>query len=222
MRCDAMRCAALRCAAMRCDAMRCDAVAAQGLAPAPLRPKTLSVCTRQEPFSPHQVFPRGVAVHGLDLEMRSGSISALLGANGAGKTTTISMLTGLIPPTAGEGFINGLSIKTDMRAIRASIGVCPQQNVLFDSMTPRLHLRLYAALKGLRGREMDDAVEAILSDVGLSERGDTNAAALSGGQKRKLCLAISLIGRSSTLFLDEPTSGMDPHSRRSIWAPSIA
>ena len=141
-----------------------------------------------------KVFPRGVAVHGLDLEMRSGSISALLGANGAGKTTTISMLTGLIPPTAGDGFINGLSIKTDMRAIRASIGVCPQANVLFDSMTPRLHLRLYAALKGLGGKDMDDAVEAILADVGLTERGDTVTENALGHQRTAL---VDALGRST-------------------------
>ena len=104
-----------------------------------------------------------------------------------------------------------------MRTIRESLGVCPQQNVLFEPLSPTLHLRLFGALKGLRGAELHKAIDALLQMVMLSERAHVKSAVLSGGQKRKLCLAISLIGGSSTLFLDEPTSGMDPHSRRSIW-----
>ena len=165
-----------------------------------------------------KVYPRGVAVHGLDLEMRRGQITALLGANGAGKTTTISMLTGLIPPDGGDAWIDGLSIRTAMVAIRQSLGVCPQLNTIFAQLTPAQHLRLYGSLKGLRGAELEAAIRTLLEQVTLAEKTHTNAEALSGGQKRKLCLAVSLIGASSTVFLDEPTSGMDPHSRRAIWA----
>ena len=157
------------------------------------------------------------SVVGLDLQMRRGQITALLGANGAGKTTTIAMLTGLIPPTSGDATIDGRRCSTEMRTIRESLGVCPQQNVLFEPLSPTLHLRLFGALKGLRGAELHKAIDALLQMVMLSERAHVKSAVLSGGQKRKLCLAISLIGGSSTLFLDEPTSGMDPHSRRSIW-----
>ena len=165
-----------------------------------------------------KVYPKGVAVHGLDLEMRRGQITALLGANGAGKTTTISMLTGLIPPDGGDAWIDGLSIRSAMVAIRQSLGVCPQLNTIFAQLTPAQHLRLYGALKGLRGAELEATIRTLLEQVTLAEKTHTNAEALSGGQKRKLCLAVSLIGASSTVFLDEPTSGMDPHSRRAIWA----
>ena len=85
-------------------------------------------------------------------------------------------------------------------------------------MTPVQHLQLYGALKGLSGAGLARSVDTLLSQVGLAEKRATAAAALSGGQKRKLCLAIALIGQARTIFLDEPTSGMDPHSRRSIWA----
>ena len=93
----------------------------------------------------------------------------------------------------------------------------PQVNVIFESLTPVQHLYLYGALKGLSGAALQAAITGLLSKVLLSERANTVSTALSGGQKRKLCLAISLIGNSRTIFLDEPTSGMDPHSRRSIW-----
>ncbi|KAL1503435.1 hypothetical protein AB1Y20_011923 [Prymnesium parvum] len=164
-----------------------------------------------------KVWPRGVAVHSLDLEMCAGQITALLGANGAGKTTTISMLTGLIAPSAGDARIDGKSITSQMAQIRLSLGVCPQVNVIFESLTPTQHLRLYGALKGLFGAALHEAVEQMLEQVKLSERKHTPAGALSGGQKRKLCLGIALMGGSRTIFLDEPTSGMDPHSRRAIW-----
>ena len=96
-----------------------------------------------------KVFPRGVAVQGLDLEMRRGAITALLGANGAGKTTTISMLTGLIAPDGGDATVDGISIRSGMKAIRRALGVCPQLNTLFGEMTPAQHLQLYGALRGL-------------------------------------------------------------------------
>jgi ATP-binding cassette subfamily A (ABC1) protein 3 len=160
----------------------------------------------------------GVAVAGLDLRMNPGQITSLLGANGAGKTTTVSMLTGLIQPSGGNASIDGLSVRTGMRQIRRSLGVCPQQNVIFLPLTPVDHLILHGELKGLRGIELDQQMREILNHVGLVERAYVPAAALSGGQKRKLCLAIALIGSPATCFLDEPTSGMDPHSRRSIWA----
>ena len=162
--------------------------------------------------------PRRVAVESLDMEMRSGQITSLLGANGAGKTTTISMLTGLMPPTSGNATVDGLSITSHMTTIRYSLGVCPQQNVLFDQLTPVQHLSLYGAIKGLEGAALRETIDLLISKVMLSERKDVQARNLSGGQKRKLCLAISLIGGAKTIFLDEPTSGMDPHSRRSIWA----
>ena len=150
---------------------------------------------------------RRVAVYGLDMEMAPGQVTGLLGANGAGKTTTMSMLTGLIPPTSGGASIDGLSIKSQMRSIRLSLGVCPQLNVIFEPLTPVQHLQLYAELKGLGGAQLDATIEQLLAHVMLLEKKHTESRHLSGGQKRKLCLAISLIGNARTVFLDEPTSG---------------
>ena len=163
-------------------------------------------------------FGRFVAVNDLTLDIPPGVITALLGPNGAGKSTTISMLTGMIPPTSGAAMIDGKSILTEQSDIRMSIGVCPQTNTLFDDLTPRQHLILYGELRGRVGRTLFEDVESALSGVDLLDRAHTPARALSGGQKRKLCLAIALFGESRTVFLDEPTSGMDPASRRFVWS----
>ena len=115
-----------------------------------------------------KVFPRGVAVQGLDLEMRRGSITALLGANGAGKTTSISMLTGLIAPDGGDATVDGVSIRSGMRTIRRALGVCPQLNTLFGEMTPVQHLQLYGSLRGLGGARLGASVDALLTQVGAA------------------------------------------------------
>ncbi|EOD16726.1 ATP-binding cassette transporter [Emiliania huxleyi CCMP1516] len=163
-------------------------------------------------------YPRGVAVEGLSLQLPPDAITCLLGSNGAGKTTTISMLTGLVPPTAGDATIDGRSLSAELRAIRTSIGVCQQVNTIWEELSPTQHLTLFGRLRGLSGGDLAAEVARALQRVGLQERASVRAGALSGGQKRKLCLAVALLGGSRTLFLDEPTSGMDPHSRRAIWA----
>ena len=104
-----------------------------------------------------------------------------------------------------------------MAEIRISLGVCPQTNVLFDELSVDCHLKLYGELKGMGGADLEAAIVDMLSQVALSEKRHAAASALSGGQKRKLCLAIALLSSPLTCFLDEPTSGMDPHSRRGIW-----
>lgn len=158
-----------------------------------------------------------VAVHSLDMDMHPDQITGLLGANGAGKTTTISMLTGLLPATTGEMRIDEMDVATMMSEIRKSLGVCPQPNTIFPALTPTQHFKLYASIKGLHGSALTAAVTKMLDCVQLTPRARTRAAALSGGQKRKVCLGNALIGGSTTLFLDEPTSGMDPHARRFTW-----
>ena len=163
-------------------------------------------------------YPRGVAVEGLSLQLPPDAITCLLGSNGAGKTTTISMLTGLVHPTAGDATIDGRSLSAELRAIRTSIGVCQQVNTIWEELSPTQHLTLFGRLRGLSGGDLAAEVARALQRVGLQERASVRAGALSGGQKRKLCLAVALLGGSRTLFLDEPTSGMDPHSRRAIWA----
>lgn len=158
-----------------------------------------------------------VAVDGLSLQMYKGQITALLGHNGAGKTTTISILTGLFPPTSGSAHINGKSIMTDMDAIRESLGLCPQHNVLFDRLTVQEHLEFFINLKGTFGPQAKTEVQQMISDIQLTDKMNWASSKLSGGMKRKLSCAIALIGGSQTVFLDEPTSGMDPYARRGTW-----
>ena len=157
------------------------------------------------------------AVDGLTLDMYEGQIFALLGHNGAGKTTAISMLTGLLPPSGGGATIAGKDIATDMAGIRHSLGVCPQHDVLWDDLTVEEHLQFFAGLKNVPKADIPETVRDIIVEVGLTEKVKYLSSQLSGGQKRKLSVAIALIGGSKVVFLDEPTSGMDPYSRRSTW-----
>jgi len=158
-----------------------------------------------------------VAVKDLDLAMYQGQITALLGHNGAGKTTTISMLTGMIPITSGNAFVQGYDVATEMGTIREFLGVCPQHDILYPDLTVWEHLDMYASFKGVSRSEKKAAVEKMIVEVGLTEKRYARAHTLSGGQKRKLSLAIAFIGDSKVVFLDEPTSGMDPYSRRFTW-----
>eukprot|EP00891_Asterochloris_glomerata_P006032 jgi/Astpho2/6032/e_gw1.00084.157.1_t len=157
------------------------------------------------------------AVDGLSLDIQSGQITGLLGHNGAGKTTTISMLTGVTPPTSGSALIKGLSVSTQMARIRQDLGVCPQFDILWPEMTVLEHLLLHGAIKGFSGTDRHEAAEAAAQDVGLHEKMGCRARDLSGGQRRKLSVAIAFLGSPAVVFLDECTSGMDPYSRRFTW-----
>ncbi|KAJ4462655.1 putative ATP-binding cassette sub-family A member 1 [Paratrimastix pyriformis] len=157
------------------------------------------------------------AVQGLNLDMYGGQILALLGHNGAGKTTTINMLCGMYPPTDGEAYVYGNSITGEMDQVRHRLGVCPQHDVLFPNLTPREHLRLYGALKGMEPAQAAQMAEALMREVMLDQVMDASCTTFSGGMKRKLSLAISLMGDSSVIVLDEPSAGMDPWSRSRIW-----
>ncbi|XP_077664845.1 ATP-binding cassette sub-family A member 13 [Eretmochelys imbricata] len=159
------------------------------------------------------------AVKDLSLIFYKGQITALLGANGAGKTTIISMLTGLYPPSSGTIIINGRDIHTELAAIRMEMGVCPQYDVLFDTLTVREHLLFYGSVKAplWTKKQLHQQVSRALEDVDLSHHQFKRVGALSGGMKRRLSIAISFIGNSKTVVLDEPTSGVDPCSRRRIW-----
>ncbi|ETV67436.1 hypothetical protein H257_16318 [Aphanomyces astaci] len=158
-----------------------------------------------------------VAVKGINLTMYKNQITCLLGHNGAGKTTLISMLTGMIPATSGDATVHGLSLRRDLPTIRRSLGMCPQHDVLYGELTVHEHLSFYGQVKGYRGADLDAQVDAKIVEVGLTEKRQVKASDLSGGMKRKLSLAIALLGDSQVVFLDEPTSGMDPYSRRSSW-----
>ncbi|KAI9984335.1 hypothetical protein PInf_005683 [Phytophthora infestans] len=158
-----------------------------------------------------------VAVAGLDLAMYSGQITALLGHNGAGKTTIISMLTGLIPPSAGDATLYGCSIRRDFHDLRRVIGICPQHDVLFQDLTVEEHLLLFGTMKQIPRKQLQLNVDKMIESVGLTEIRHALAKTLSGGQKRKLSVALAFLGGSKLVFLDEPTSGMDPYSRRFTW-----
>ena len=137
--------------------------------------------------------------------------------NGAGKTTTFSMLTGLIPQTSGNVQYFDYDMETDMPEVRKIMGVCPQFDILFDDLTVKEHLELYANIKGMPKSEIPAAVTKMIVDLKLEEKTNYQSKTLSGGQKRKLSTGIAFIGGSKLIFLDEPTTGMDPTNRRVLW-----
>ncbi|CAN9502757.1 unnamed protein product [Ophioblennius macclurei] len=157
------------------------------------------------------------AVNSLSINFYEGQITSFLGHNGAGKTTTMSILTGLYPPTSGTAYINGRDITTDIDIIRTSLGMCPQYNILFKHLTVEEHILFYSLLKGRSRAEAEREVEDMLVDLGLPHKRDDEAQNLSGGMQRKLSVAMAFVGGSKVVILDEPTSGVDPYSRRSIW-----
>ncbi|XP_053391292.1 phospholipid-transporting ATPase ABCA3-like [Mercenaria mercenaria] len=159
-----------------------------------------------------------VAVCGMTVDMYEGQITALLGHNGAGKTTTMSMLTGFIPPSSGTARVNGYDIRKDISSVRNSLGLCPQHDVLFDTLTVEEHLIFFGKLKGCSSSTIKTEVDNMLRSVKLESKRHEQAKTLSGGMKRKLSVGIALIGGSKVVILDEPSSGMDPDARRHIWS----
>ncbi|XP_012926503.1 retinal-specific ATP-binding cassette transporter [Heterocephalus glaber] len=157
------------------------------------------------------------AVDYLNITFYENQITAFLGHNGAGKTTTLSILTGLMPPTSGTVLIGGKDIETNLDAIRQSLGMCPQHNILFHHLTVAEHILFYAQLKGKSWEEAQLEMETMLEDTGLHHKRNKEAQNLSGGMQRKLSVAIAFVGDAKVVVLDEPTSGVDPYSRRSIW-----
>ncbi|XP_039678841.1 phospholipid-transporting ATPase ABCA1-like [Perca fluviatilis] len=141
----------------------------------------------------------------------------LLGINGAGKTTTFKMLTGDIPVSGGEAFLNGYSIRTEMRDVHQNLGYCPQFDAINELLTGREHLEFYARLRGVPEKEITMVAEWGIQKLGLVKYSNKSAGTYSGGNKRKLSTAMALIGCPPVIFLDEPTTGMDPKARRFLW-----
>ncbi|CAG8580036.1 3827_t:CDS:2, partial [Racocetra persica] len=165
-----------------------------------------------------KVYPNGkLAVKEVTFAVDTNIIFGLLGPNGAGKTTLISILTGLYPPTSGSATINNYDIHTNMREVYMSIGVCPQHDILWDDLTVGEHLLFYARLKGIPTDQEQAAILKALQQVRLEAFKNRLSKGLSGGEKRRLSIAISLIGNPAVVFLDEPTTGLDPEVRRLIW-----
>jgi len=147
----------------------------------------------------------------------SNHLFCLLGHNGAGKTTTINMLTGQIRPTHGTAEIYGYSILTHMDKIRQFMGVCPQFDVLWRDLTGREHLILFAGMKGIPRKQLKQEADDRLGEVSLTKAMNKLSSSYSGGMKRRLSVAVALVGNPKIVFLDEPTTGMDPVSRREVW-----
>ncbi|XP_074856969.1 glucosylceramide transporter ABCA12 [Carettochelys insculpta] len=166
-----------------------------------------------------KIYGSKAAVENLSLNFYEENITSLLGHNGAGKTTTISILTGLFPASSGTILVYSKDIQTDQDLIRKNMGVCMQHNVLFSYLTAQEHLLLYGYIKVPHWSEqqLDEEVKRTLKDTGLYNHRYKLAGSLSGGVKRKLSISIALLGGSKVVILDEPTTGVDPCSRRSIW-----
>lgn len=128
---------------------------------------------------------------------------SLLHSLGCGKSVTINVLTGMYAPTSGDALVYGASINREMSSVRKLLGVCPQHNTLFDLLTVREHLELYAAIKGVDPKEADKAIDAMIAEVGLTEKTNDRTVNLSGGMQRKLSVGIALLGDSKIIFLDE-------------------
>nr|XP_020649018.1 ATP-binding cassette sub-family A member 2 [Pogona vitticeps] len=160
---------------------------------------------------------RILAVDRLCVGVRPGECFGLLGVNGAGKTTTFKMLTGDESTTGGEAFVNGHSILKELLQVQQSLGYCPQFDALFDELTAQEHLELFTRLRGIPWKDEERVVKWALKKLELSKYANKPASTYSGGNKRKLSTAIALIGYPAFIFLDEPTTGMDPKARRFLW-----
>lgn len=156
------------------------------------------------------------AVRGIDLTIHHGEIYSLLGPNGAGKTTTISMLCGLLPPTSGEAFVNGHAVAEELLDVKRSLGFVPQDIALYPSLTARENLRFWGQMYGLGGPQLKERIQTVLAIVALEDRADDRIESYSGGMKRRINIAVGLLHEPELIFMDEPTVGIDPQSRRSI------
>jgi ABC-2 type transport system ATP-binding protein len=159
-----------------------------------------------------------LAVAGIDLHVDPGEIYGFLGPNGAGKSTTVHMLTTLLPPTGGGARVAGHDVVREGPAVRAAIGAALQEAALDPHLTARDHMRLQTALHGLPREERIARGDALIERVGLADAADRKVSGYSGGMKRRLDLALALVHGPRVLFLDEPTTGLDPQSRAALWA----
>ena len=157
------------------------------------------------------------AVDGIDLHVDAGEIYGFLGPNGAGKSTTVLMLTTLLPPTAGTARVGGYDVVSEGPKVRSVIGAALQEAALDPMLTGRDHLRLQSTLQGLDRVDRKARSTELLERVGLTEAADRKVGGYSGGMKRRLDLALALVHRPRILFLDEPTTGLDPQSRSALW-----
>ena len=180
----------------------------------------------------HKLYKNFTAVFDISFDVQFGECVALLGPNGAGKTTTFKMITGEVPITGGTAAISGFDVgknrlgervKDSKRVIfiqeaQRQFGYCPQFDALLDIMTGREHLQLYSRLRGIPESEIEDASKILLRLLGIEQYADQKVVGYSGGTKRKLSVAIAMIGGPPLLILDEPSCGLDPSARHKLWS----
>eukprot|EP00656_Telonema_subtile_P024240 TRINITY_DN2621_c0_g2_i4.p1 TRINITY_DN2621_c0_g2~~TRINITY_DN2621_c0_g2_i4.p1 ORF type:complete len:323 (+),score=90.46 TRINITY_DN2621_c0_g2_i4:87-1055(+) len=175
------------------------------------------MCIRDRVYPARGSAPPKVAVQSLTLAIPAQECFGLLGVNGAGKTTTMNMLTGDVDPTEGSIFLDGLDLSKHRQTVYKKLGYCPQFDALFDKLSVEEHLIMYGMVRGVPKRRQSAVIEHLIAVMGLTEYRNKLAGSLSGGNKRKLCVSIALIGDPLIVFLDEPSTGMDPVSRRKMW-----
>lgn len=156
------------------------------------------------------------AVKGITFDIKEGEIFSLLGPNGAGKTTTISMLSTLYTPTAGDASIGGYSVSKEPMAVKQVIGVVPQELALYEDLTARENLIFWGQMYGLSGKSLHSRVDEVLEQIGLVDKAKNRVKTYSGGMKRRVNIGVGLLHKPRLLFMDEPTVGIDPQSRRAI------
>ena len=164
-----------------------------------------------------KAYDQRTAVKELTIAMQPGSVTCLLGPNGAGKSSVVNVLSGLLRPTFGEAFVCGYSVREDLSHIHALIGVCPQDSLLYPQLSVVQHMRLLSALRGVPSSAVEETVKRSLKLVNLWVHRLKRVDELSGGMKRRLCLALALVGEPPVLLLDECTSGLDPMHKVELW-----
>lgn len=156
------------------------------------------------------------AVAGISFDVKEGEIFSLLGPNGAGKTTTISILSTLFSPTSGEAFIGGHSVTREPMAVKEVIGVVPQEIALYDNLSAMENFKFWGQMYGLSGKALANRIDEVLEQIGLKDRAKERIKTYSGGMKRRVNIGVGLLHKPRLLFMDEPTVGIDPQSRRAI------
>jgi ABC-2 type transport system ATP-binding protein len=162
------------------------------------------------------------AVQGVSFSVQQGEIFSLLGPNGAGKTTTISMLATLLRPDDGDALVLGHSIRHDPMGVKSVLGVVPQEIALYEDLSARENLTFWGKMYGLRGAALKSRVKEVLEIIGLTERSDGRVRKFSGGMKRRVNIGVALLHKPQVIYMDEPTVGIDPQSRRNILDSIVA
>ena len=170
----------------------------------------------------HKSFGEARAVQGVSFDVQRGEIFSLLGPNGAGKTTTISMLSCLLRPDDGDARVMGHSIRDDQMGVKSALGVVPQEIALYEDLTARENLTFWGKMYGLRGEALKTRVEEVLGVIGLQDRARERVEKYSGGMKRRVNIGVALLHKPEVIYMDEPTVGIDPQSRRNILDSVVA